>query len=333
MIDQMSGAAMIVSFSDSARVEQYFTSDRRQLQKALAAIRPTNRSTSLAEALKVAAGLANPGRSADNTNIQDYQVAEAMPAKLIILSDGKFDDVKGFSLGNLDPVFVPIGSNRAANVGIVAFGTRTDDSQGQRLQAFAQVENFGPRQASVGLELLCDDRPIDAARVSVAPGGGQGVAFDLRGVVSGRLHLKAETGDQLAVDDEAWAVVNPPRRSMVLLVGAGNPPLETALQTGAARDAASVRIEKPAFLAGDQYRRQAAAGVYQLVIYDRCGPGTMPDANTLFIGSVPPGGGWSGKPKVKVPQIIDTDAAHPVMRWIDMSIVPQPTSISFGSRG
>ena len=69
LVDQMhSGdAAMIISFADTARVEQSFTDDRRRLREGLAAIRPTARTTSLLEALKVASGLANPGRSTEDT--------------------------------------------------------------------------------------------------------------------------------------------------------------------------------------------------------------------------------------------------------------------------
>ena len=65
LIDQMhSGdAAMLISFSDTARVEQNFTDNRQQLREALAAIKPSQHSTNLSEALKLAAGLVNPGQA------------------------------------------------------------------------------------------------------------------------------------------------------------------------------------------------------------------------------------------------------------------------------
>ena len=113
--------AMLISFSDHARVEQSYTDNVQDLRRALAAIRPTNHGTSLDEALRLAAGLANPGRSA--TEMSDTQVAEPLPAKLYIFSDGRFPDVRGFSLGNLEPFFIPIGDAEAANVGIVGFST------------------------------------------------------------------------------------------------------------------------------------------------------------------------------------------------------------------
>jgi hypothetical protein len=54
------------------------------------------------------------------------------------------------------------------------------------------------------------------------------------------------------------------------------------------------------------------------VIYDRAAPGRSPRANTCWIGSVPPEGGWSARPAVAAPQIIDTETSHPLMQWTDL---------------
>ena len=103
-------AAMVISFADSARVEQGYTDNRMLLNRAVDGIKPSVRGTSLLEALKLASGLANPGRTGEKST--DVQVAEAMPATLYILSDGKFPPVTGFQLGNSDPKFIPSGRPR-----------------------------------------------------------------------------------------------------------------------------------------------------------------------------------------------------------------------------
>ena len=298
MIDQMTSGdvAMIISFADSARVEQSFTDDRRRLRESLEAIRPTCRSTSLLEALKVASGLANPGRTAED--VRDVRVAVAMPAKLLIFSDGKFGPVSGFELGNLEPVFVPIGRPTAANVGIMAFSLGRNESKPERLQAFARLENFGPDAVQVTAKLFLDDQLIGKDEVELAAGASRGVPFDLSGVDEGVLRLKLEVpGDQLACDNEAFAVINPPRRARVLLVTSGDEPLEMALGTKSAAELAEVRVEPPSFLKTKAYADLAAAGGFDLVIYDRCRPSQMPRANTLFIGSLPAEGGWTAKPR------------------------------------
>jgi hypothetical protein len=322
LLDEMAGGdkAMLISFSDHARVEQSYTDNVQDLRRALAAIRQTNHSTSLDEALRLAAGLANPGRSA--TQMSDTQVAEPLPAKLYIFSDGRFPDVRGFSLGNLEPFFVPIGNAESANVGIVGFSTQRNEDKPDQLQAFARLENHGPTEASVSLELRLDGNLIDARQVKIPADGSDSEVFAAGQVESGVLRLSLSPADFLAQDDEAWAVVNPPRRTKVLLITPGNAPLSRALKVPAAQQWSDFSEAKPAILDTQEYRQEAASGSLDLVIYDRCAPKTeMPQANTLFIGSLPPVAGWGAGDAVVQPQIIDTDRAHPIMQSIELGDV------------
>lgn len=82
--------AMLISFSDRPTVLQSFTSDRGRLRSALSRAALTSRTTDVLGALKAADGLANPRRSSEAGDVQDVQVADAMPADLLIYSDGGF---------------------------------------------------------------------------------------------------------------------------------------------------------------------------------------------------------------------------------------------------
>ncbi len=348
VIDQMESgdSAMVVSFSDAAgtRVEQTFTDNRAELARAIESIQPTPRRTDIIEALRVAAGLANPGRS--SSDITDYQVAEARPATLLIFSDGCFDEVQGFELGNLEPVYHPIGDPKPANVGIAAFSVGKNEVQPQRLQAFARLENSGPEDVDVSVEMLLDGVLKNYDTLRVPAGEGRGVAFPLTPIDSGVLHLKVKTRDHLAVDDEAWCPVNRPRRAKVLVVTAGNEKLLGALTTQAAADLAEVTVESPAYLATPEYEALASSRSLDVIVYDRCQPEEMPQANTWFIGAVPPppkpppgqegakvepdadadepDGAvrwWKAGESVVLPGIIDTDISHPLMRWLDLGNV------------
>lgn len=324
MIEQMESnhTAMIISFADTARVEQSYTSNRQLLLEALDRIQPTNQSTSLDGALTLAAGLANPGRSA--TEVQDEAVADALPATMYIMSDGKFNDVAGFSLGNLKPVFVPIGDSATENIGVVAFSVRRNDDRPDRLQAFGRVENFGSQEVRLTAELYLDGRLIDASQINVAAENGSGVAFDLSDRDSGILELRLAHKDAFQVDNHAWAVINRARRAKVLLVTEGNDPLERALTTEGATELAEVSVAKPDVLKQSQHKKLAAGGAYDLVIYDDCRPEKpedMPRANTLFLGRLPPLETWAVDQKAIAPAIIDIDKSHPIMQWIDLGDV------------
>ena len=320
IIDQMrsSDTAMIVSFSDRARVEQPFTSDRRALRRRLDEIAQTAKATSLDEALRVAAGLANPGRSGD---ISETQVTEPMPAVLYIFSDGNFDQVTDFSLGNLDPVYVRIGQNQVSNVGIIAFSAESSEDNPDRLQAFGRLVNFGDRDASATVELLLDGELIDADQVTIAAGEEQGVLFELDHLDSAELEFRITADDHFVLDDRAWVAVNPTRRARVLCVTPGNEPLELALTTLRAELVAEVEFVAPDYLQGEEYPLRSSRGEFDLVIYDRCRPAQPPQSNTLFIGSLPPGEAWSSGEPVDLPLIIDVEPAHPLMSLVALGDV------------
>ena len=321
LIDQMKSGdvAMIVSFADSARVEQVFTDNRPALSRQLAAIQPTNRPTSLSEALRVAAGLAN----AQPANESDKQLSQGQPATLYLFSDGKFPDEQAFKLGNLKPVYVPIGAPTSPNVGITAFTTRRREDDKNQLQAFGRLQNFGPAELKVDVELYQDDSLLDSTTVDVKPQESEGVVFELGEMSGGVLKLRTRTGGALAVDDEAWAAIEPPQRSRVLVVTPGNDALRLAIETESAAELADVETAAPAVLESAAYQEKAAAGFYALVIYDQCRPKEMPQANTLFIGRLPPDEAWaatSDKPS-EAPQIIDVEITHPLMQLIDLGNV------------
>lgn len=316
LIEQMPSAAvaMVVSFSDKARVEQLFTDNRKDLLRAVEQVRQTNASTSLDEALRVAAGLANPGRIA--TDARDIQAADPLPATLYLLSDGRFEDVRGFSLGNLQPVFMPIGVGQTPNLAITAFSATRHEQTG-KLQAFARVENHGPATAQGELGLYLKGELVDALPVEAAAGEAAGATFDLGEFDQGVLEVRLEPADALALDNTAWTAVNRPQQARLLCVTPGNPALQFALTTDRAAELAEARFEPPSFLDTPGYVEAAARGDFDLVIFDRCAPKEMPAANTMFVGTLPPVDGWSAGEKF-TPQIIDTDPTHPLVQLLEL---------------
>src|SRR5437764_10009745 len=96
---------MVVAFADRATVVSNYTGDRNLRLRRIEALTPTEASTSLREALQVAAGLANPSKQFG----EGVVASQVVPPKLKIYTDGGFADVEGFSLGNLEPEVVVIG--------------------------------------------------------------------------------------------------------------------------------------------------------------------------------------------------------------------------------
>jgi hypothetical protein len=204
----------------------------------------------------------------------------------------------------------------------LAFSAQRNETRPDRLQVFARLENFGKKPEKIAADLFLDDRLVDASEAEVAPDEPRGIAFDLAVVESGVLRMKIKSKDNLKLDDEASLILRPQQRAKVLLVTPGNEPLSIALTTKSTQEIAEVQIEGPEFLKNKQkYQTPAAAGMFDLVIYDRCHPENNPQANTLTIGDLPPGKAWTAGAKIDVPQIIDIDSAHPLMQWMDMGNV------------
>lgn len=278
---------MLIAFSDRADVRQGFTKERNKLLSSLESIQPTMHNTDLTEALRAAAGLANPGRSSFE-DLTDIQVADAVPATVYLLSDGGFGDLGDFDIGKLQIQYIPIGEPTTANVGIVSFAVQRSEDKENQLEAFARIMNHGNSQVSFTASLELDGKLLDASTVTIEPNAEAGLLFELSEMEQGQLKLMVDYADSLAADNVAYAAIRPNRPINVLLVTPGNSALETALQTSRVQQVASLQIQGVSFLTDPKYSESANNSTYDLIVFDQCSPTTMPQSNTLFIGSLPP---------------------------------------------
>ncbi|HUG71643.1 MAG TPA: BatA and WFA domain-containing protein [Pirellulaceae bacterium] len=322
LIEQMesSDVAMVISFSDVPRIEQAFTNNRSALRQAVNQIKQTNRRTNISEALRHASGLANPGRTSE-AGTSDVQVADALPATMYIMSDGGVPAVSDFAPGNLTARYIKIGTATPKNVGIVAFSTERNPEKPGQLQAFARLENSGVEDVEVDVALYLDGGLVDASSVTVPIDAAEGVSFVLNDIESAILRLEVQSQDDMSLDNEAFATINTPRRARVLVVTLGNDALKFAITTEAAARVADVAFADPAVLETKEHETLALAGAYDLIVYDRCVPKAMPEANTLFIGRVPPAEGWSAEAPKPSPLIIDIDRLHPLMHLVELGSI------------
>jgi hypothetical protein len=311
-----------------AKVEQPFTNSRRLLRQRVELISQTTRPSDLSEALRAAAGLANPGQSGDPNNPEDAPAAEAMPATLYIFSDGGVGAVPKFKLGNLEPIYVKIGEEKQQNVAIASFSTDVNPEKPGQIQAFARLENYSEAEMQVEASLFLNDTLLDAQKITLPKRGEKGLPgasgarFEMNNTIeSGVLKLVLDAKDNLAADNTAHAVVNLPHPAKVLVVTPGNDALELALGTDEAKKVADVSFTEPKFLETKDYADKAIEGAFDLIIFDQCSPKIMPNCNTLFIGRLPPTD-WTAKgPKQGPPLVIDTDQVHPLTQLVQMGNV------------
>jgi len=341
--------AMVVSFAETARVVSNYTGDRRVLLARIDAIEPSQSTTSLREALQVAAGLANPSKQ-----IGEGVVATSalITPKVKVYTDGGFADVENFSLGNLESEVVVIGPpppaysppaegsaqadakarvhNPSDNVAIVALQARVNDEKPDVYQLFGRVHNFRAEKVDTEAQLYRHDKDkpgeegtlIDAISLQLPPQTDQSFKFDLPDTGLAELEVRLTVKDALELDNRAYAIVGNARKAQVLAVTSGNRYLLDAFNTPTAADRADVRIATADEAKQEDLSREIRGGRFDLIIYDGVRPDTPPDANTLYFGAFPPGPAFASPKAVETPVILDWNISHPLMQYIrDLSLV------------
>jgi len=330
LVDQLESdmSAMIITFAKQPDVVQEFTNNKRLLREALARIEPSAGQTDLRGALELADGFANPDRVMNEEGDQDFEVTTQQDVELYIFSDGRFPSVENFSLGNLRPLFLPIGLFEGQNLAITAFNTRRNEERPESQQTFVQVSNFAAQQQTAVVELQLDGRLLDATELTIPPGGTASATFHLggenEGALRAQLDIPADFSDRLALDNQAFAVLTERSDGRVLLVTPGNRALESALSTERANRLAKVEKVSPDLLEKAEFEAQSQTEIYDLIIFDQCAPKTMPQAHTLFIGRLPPLEDWqkiAAAEPVFAPQIIDWQRSHPLLGLLELGNV------------
>lgn len=339
-------SAMIVTFSDRAETVQAFTSDRRRLRDALSRIEVTNHPTRIIGALKAADGLANPRRTSEVGNVNDVQVADAMPADLLIYSDGRFDPVSEFNLGNLKPEYIAVGGREVQNVAVTAFSAERNVEKPSQVQAFATIANLGREPATTTATLTINGDFLDAETATLEPGDQTGLSFTIESEEAATFELKIDADDDLSLDNVAYAGLAPMRTVSVLVVTTANTPLKLGLGTPKAAKICNAEFVLPSYMETDDYQTRSTAGTDDLIIYDRCAPETMPASNTFFIGALPPSPNdidsdnnaanssdvseadpssdgrasseWSWASEESPVVLVDVDRSHPLMRYLEL---------------
>lgn len=283
-----SDSAMLISFNDRPETVQSFTTDRSRLRDSLERITITNHSTDILGALKAADGLANPRRSSEIADVNDVQVADAKPADLLIYSDGRFQTVTEFNLGNLNAEYIAMGSSDVENLAITAFSTERNAERPAEVQAFATIENFGRSSASTTATLSMNGQFLDAEAVQLNAGEQTGLSFVIETEDSASLSLALDHDDDLKIDNVAYTGLTPLRNVSVLVITPGNTPLKVGLETEKTSKICTTSFLPPSYLNTDEYKKRAAEGIDDLIIYDTCSPAEMPATNTFFIGALPP---------------------------------------------
>src|SRR6476646_2944506 len=299
------GKVSVIAADRSARIVVNETTDLGRVRQALDGIAVSSGRGDLGDALELAGKLA--ARSGD--------------AQILVATDGAL--ATPIAAGTTVPAKVtvlPVGRERK-NQAIVALAVRTAPSAVTR-SVFVSVANLDFERAARRLEVWGDGGLIEVRDLQLDPQSRSDVVIDdvPRDVATLELHLvgadPAATGapDQLAVDDHAWAVIPPDRPREILVVGEGDPYLETALSyLPNVRLFGILQTEYPAKAA------RADGTDWDLIIFEGPLPATLPRTPILAIGPTATSPLATVTGTLTDPGIGSLDPAEPILRYVDLS--------------
>ncbi len=297
------GKVSVVAADRSARIVVNESTDLARVRQAIEGIAVTRTRGDLGDALELASKLA--ARSGD------AQVLVATDAALATAVTGKVGA----------PVKVLAVGRERRNQAIVALAVRTSPSAVTR-SVFISIANLDLESASRRIELWGDDQLLEVRDVVLDPQARSDVIIDdLRREVRtvevrlvGTDPAVSAPPDQLAVDDRAWAVIPPDRTRLILVVGEGDPYLETALSYLPDVELYGV----PPSDYGPRTERTDGRP-WDLIIFEGFLPASLP--RTPILAIAPPRSSALGDVSGKLtnPGIGTLDPDEPVLRYVDLS--------------
>jgi hypothetical protein len=304
MGDQM----MVVSFSNNAQVLNTFEQDKGALRQKISSIQATDNPTRIQEAVMIA-----------------VSSAELHPRnEVLIFSDGGFEIPEDSPLASLQVSYVPVGRS-SENVGIVDLVIREDFELQSKTQVLAGVQNTGQTAQEVYLELYgvnesgqvadasagatasgdSDRQLLDAYKLNLDAGQRETVIFSSPGAYTSILELKLDSDDNLAVDNQAWAIVPNQETVNILLVTAGNLYLQRALN-----------LDPRVQLAVTAPENYSGPKDFDIVVFDAFSPEELIDGNYVFISAVPSMPDWSMGDVIEFPAIVDWNRFHALNKYL-----------------
>jgi hypothetical protein len=297
------GKVSIVTADRTARIVVNETADMGRVRQALGGIEPTSASGDLGDALELAGKLA--ARSGD--------------AQILVATDGALATTPTASVDA--PIRVLSVGRSRKNQAIVALAVRTAPSAVTR-SVFVSIANLDLEAAQRRLELWGDGSLREVRDIFLDPQARSDVVIDdVPGDVE-TLELRlvgpdpavATAPDDLATDDRAWAVVPPDRTRLILVVGEGDPYLETALSYLPNVELYGVALDEY----GPATERKDGRP-WDLVIFEGPLPGELPRSPILAIAPTEDSPLAQVTGTLENPGIGSLSLDEPILRYVDLS--------------
>lgn len=326
----------ILTFNARTRTIEPLTDDVNSLHAAIDRIELTAAPTRMSQALIDAGALAQSVAQAEVRVIGDssYGDLSTLPEEIMRL---KLD------FHNT--------ATRLDNIAITELDVRQSFELDQHTEVLAVVNNFSSQEWSGTVSLFFGDELQDARPLTIAPDEAIPTAFSGTTLQEGLIRVSIDSNDALAIDNDAWVFISPPKPVRALLVGPENLLLDNVLATAVSATYRRMSLGEYESATLDPSVEDVAGKLdADVVIFDRAAPSGPPVMPAIYIACRPQFEGnaatelaneLSGESTddvepeeeddasrrdplyVEWPTIVDWDRTHPVNRFLvyaDLSI-------------
>ncbi len=310
---------MVIAFAHEARVLADATPSRAVAGAAIDAVAQIDQPGDLAAALSVVEAFVKRASEGD----------AAEPPRVVLLSDGGLAAPPGSALavGGANVELVHCGPPPGAagpNAGIAALSAKRDYEDPAIVRVFTRIVSTSDRAEPVSIVCELDGATVAAQTLRpepVAAGGGEAAhTFELDTVEGGMLSVRIVDEDVLAADDRAALRLEPPDRLRILLVR----PSAAAASFGAVALAAALEALEPRELRIVEPAADVDPTAFDLVVYDRVRPETLPPVPSISFGAtlpIPGLGVVTPDPPLAPTGFTFWRRTHPVMRYVTLGDV------------
>ncbi len=285
---------MMMILSAYARPESAsgFTADRSELRRAISGLAVHDTSTNIKEAVTLASDLI-------------ASRAGAAAGQIELFSDGAFESNSAPNAQTPAPYTLHVVGNSHDNVGITAVDFRRNLGSERTVQLLVVTHNYSTEPRKFNEEIYADDNLIDAHELTLPANGEDTQPYDIPEPAQPvKMHIRLDTKDQLAADNNAWLILKPRKTLHILLAGKENLFLENALKVDP-----SVELSKTAqFTSGKGY---------DVVIFHEEAPAHLPPGNYLFLHCSSDQSPVKTEGSIENTSVADWEKDNPVLKYVD----------------
>ncbi len=288
----------VVEAGGTARPVVIGSTDRREIESAIAGIRPSVAEGQVAAALDLGLAIAPAEQGGAVTLFTDGSF-ELPP-------DGRFGEVRAVIVGDA-----------VANLELEDFAVRRRLDDPARIEATVAVRNHGPGPARVAIAIHGDARVVGDRTVGVAGGERLVAVFGDLPPQAGYEARIVHGGDAFPLDDRAFAELAEPRPLDVLVVGGGPEPVVRALL--------ALPGVRAAGIAPEEFPSAPAADVY---VFQEWVPEVLP-RTSLVLARPPEVAAVDVAPPVSGEPIPLVATASPLLRFLNVGDLPAAAAFRY----